>query len=158
MNLSLRERRLLVYGALAVAAVMLIVFVVRPVQQSLQTKQRALATAQEQLQQMQQQRGRLENATDLAVVRSALPANSSFSSWIDQQLEARRLIEYVQLSEPLENDRVNIWLQNVPFDPLIEWLQQIQLQFGVTALEFDAQLMDKERGLVTVRMTLVITT
>jgi general secretion pathway protein M len=50
-------------------------------------------------------------------------------------------------------DGLNLWLEQVPFNQVIKWLDALQRDYGVIAIEFSASKRD-EPGVVDVRVTL----
>lgn len=50
-------------------------------------------------------------------------------------------------------DGLNIWLEQVPFNQVVKWLETMQRDYGITAVEFSASKRDAP-GMVDVRVTL----
>lgn len=55
--------------------------------------------------------------------------------------------------EPNGERGVNLWLEQVPFDQVVRWLELLERDFGVIAVDFSATRRD-EVGMVDVRLNL----
>jgi general secretion pathway protein M len=55
--------------------------------------------------------------------------------------------------EPNGERGVNLWLEQVPFDQVVRWLELLERDYGVTAVDFSASRRD-EAGMVDVRLNL----
>ncbi|MDB6062861.1 MAG: hypothetical protein JWM78_2964 [Verrucomicrobiaceae bacterium] len=50
-------------------------------------------------------------------------------------------------------EALNLWLEQVPFNQVVKWLDALQRDYGVTAVDFTASKRD-EAGVVDIRVTL----
>jgi general secretion pathway protein M len=48
---------------------------------------------------------------------------------------------------------LNLWFEQVPFNQVVQWLEALQREYGIIAIEFSASRRD-EPGMVDVRVTL----
>ncbi len=55
--------------------------------------------------------------------------------------------------EPNANQGLNLWLEQVPFNQVVKWLEALQRDYGIVAVEFTASRRD-EAGIVDVRVVL----
>lgn len=55
--------------------------------------------------------------------------------------------------EPNANQGLNLWLEQVPFNQVVKWLEALERDFGIVAVEFTASRRD-EPGVVDVRVVL----
>jgi general secretion pathway protein M len=55
--------------------------------------------------------------------------------------------------EPNGESGVNLWMEQVPFDQVVRWLELLERDFGVVAVDFSASKRD-EAGMVDVRLNL----
>lgn len=55
--------------------------------------------------------------------------------------------------EPNANQGLNLWLEQVPFNQVVKWLEALERDYGVGAVEFSASRRD-EPGIVDVRIVL----
>ncbi len=148
-GLSVREQRLLKSGTLIVSLGLFVAFVFLPANRSLDDKAQRLGVLKQQLNQMEQSRPNGSAAQQL------LPITSSFSVWLDQQMVQLNLQNLISRAEPVDESTMTLWLQNAPFDPVIDWLMEVEQRFGVTTTNLDVVQKDKASGLSDIRMTLV---
>ncbi|MFT3931245.1 MAG: type II secretion system protein GspM [Spongiibacteraceae bacterium] len=55
--------------------------------------------------------------------------------------------------EPNANQGLNLWLEQVPFNQVVKWLEALERDYGIIAVEFSASRRD-EAGIVDVRVVL----
>lgn len=55
--------------------------------------------------------------------------------------------------EPNANQGLNLWLEQVPFNQVVKWLEVLERDYGIVAVEFTASRRD-EAGVVDVRIVL----
>lgn len=55
--------------------------------------------------------------------------------------------------EPNANQGLNLWLEQVPFNQVVKWLEVLERDYGIVAVEFTASRRD-EAGIVDVRIVL----
>ncbi len=154
-SLSTREQRLISIGLPVLGLVFYWLFLYRPLVSAVKKAESRNQTLIQQWHWMQQQ---------LPVVRSSQgtgPATSAsrdpsvpLLTWLDEQLGTAQLQTYVKRLEPVDDSHVTLWLEKVPFTPLMRWLQQMQAGQGVLISEFDAMPVAGSPGLSTVRLTL----
>ena len=147
---SERERNLLAYGGLLVLMVMLWLLLYRPISTFITHQAELKVQLQQQLNSMQQASGRLIGQQTQSI--QPLPADKTFSAWLDGQLSQLNLQQSVKRSEPIDEQTVTLWLESVPFDRLADWLQQINNKYGVVVDQADINITDRTMGLVTIRM------
>lgn len=131
-QLSRRERYLVLLAASAVAFTLLYLILWKPLQNGIERKRELLALQQEQIQTMREQ------VRDLRMIQGAksrggqrVTDSSSLLSVIDRTAKQRRLKSTLQKAQPDGDDGVRLWLVNITFDQLIEWLNQLELEYGI---------------------------
>jgi len=50
-------------------------------------------------------------------------------------------------------DKLRVWLENVPFDKMVRWLDQLETRFGIQIVNISVDA-EKEPGLVTAKLVL----
>ncbi len=55
--------------------------------------------------------------------------------------------------EPNANQGLNLWMEQVPFNQVVKWLEALERDYGIVAVEFTASRRD-EAGIVDVRVVL----
>jgi general secretion pathway protein M len=151
-QLSQKEQRLLVIGGVLVGLALIWRFLMVPLTAELDARLAASQALQQQLADMQQM-----NLSDQGVSRAQvpLPAGMTFSSWVDQQMSQHGLQETVNRTEPQDENTLTVWLVNVSFDQVVDWLQQISRQHGIQVDQFDVSVTDQALGLTNIRMRMV---
>ena len=150
-QLSSSEQRLLLIGGVLIAAALFWRLVMVPVNEGIQRQAGLTTVLEQQLDEMQRMN---LSGNQLAVVQP-LPAEMTFSSWVDQQMSVQGLQEAVNRTEPQDDGTLAVWLVNVSFDQVIDWLQMISERHGVQVDQFDVTVTDTALGLTNIRMRLV---
>ncbi|WP_154222180.1 type II secretion system protein GspM [Marinicella rhabdoformis] len=151
LNLSDREQQLAKSGIVFLILALFLAFVYLPVNRSLASKHMRLQSLNQQLVQMEQ-----SLATKQGVqTQGSVPNDVTFSAWLDQQMVRLSLQTLVTRAEPVDENTMTLWLQNAPFDKVVDWLTNIESAFGVSVIQVDVVAKDKANGLCDIRMTLV---
>ncbi len=149
-QLNRREKQLIIYGGLLILVVLLWLMVFRPVTRHINQQAELKSQLQQQLDGMQQAAVNLIGQQ--TTTRQSLPADKTFSAWLDDQLRQLNLQQSVKRSEPIDDKTVNLWLESVPFDIWADWLQRIDKQYGVVVDQADINVTDRDLGLVSLRI------
>ncbi len=148
-GLSVREQRLAKFGAVLVALAIFYAFVYLPVERSIQQKVNSLNLLKEQLRMME------ATEPDDQLFTSKLSIDSSFSVWLDQQMVALKIENLITRAEPIDDQTMTLWLQNAPFDTMIDWLVEVEQKYAVATKQLDVVLKDRASGLCDIRVTLL---
>lgn len=154
-QLTNREKLLFKFGCVLILVVFLWLLVYRPVVASLEDKTSRLQLLKGQLSEMQTTANKVSGSNTVSV-QSPLAEGVTFSTWLDRQLEKHELISYIRRTEPVDKSTTIVWFNNVPFDPMVDWLQKSRHQFGVFTKQMDVTVTDRSLGLVNLRITLGI--
>lgn len=84
---------------------------------------------------------------------SARASGRSLLSTVDSSSKQAGLGEYIKRIQPEGQDSVRLWIENAPFDPLANWLLQLQRQYGVILDNGSLDRADRA-GAVKARLTL----
>ena len=152
-KLTSNEQSLIVFGGMAVFLVLTWTLVYRPVLKHIDQKVAVKHNLKQQFQEMQSLTGLSGNQNTVQLL--TIPTGVTFSSWVDQQLKQVDLQQMVNRTEPVDNQRLVVWLQAAPFDQTIDWLQNIAAQYAVLVDQIDVNVVDSNLGLVNIRMRLV---
>lgn len=144
-SLQQREQQLLSMAAVVFAIGAFYWLVWQPLHQSRQNQQLAVQTAQQQLVWLQTQLPKLSQAS--TTVRSS----SSLTEVISQS--AREFNIQVSRMQP-QNEQLQLSLEDVPFEPLLSWLHQLQYQHGLRLVQFEVAAADVP-GTVRVRRLVI---
>ncbi len=143
-----RQRKVLLYGAIAVAVMLLWAFVWQPLQQSRAALRQQLAEQQSTALWLQQIRPQVINQ---GTSSNGLPAGKSLLRLADETLRAAGMAAAIERIEPGDQGQVRIWLREASFDQLAGWLVQVANQYSVFASQLNASRAD-DSGLVNVRL------
>lgn len=146
-----RERQILIAGAVFVALFIFYGAIWSPLQ-------KARHRAELDLQQTRTLANRLEAiAVDVERNRGAgggANRNLPLLSAVDQAAHRPELGKQYERIEPDEGEHsVKIWINEVPFDSLVSWLNLVQTQYGIVVSS--AELERKGDGVVNARLSLV---
>ncbi len=152
-KLSTSEQKLLKYGGVIIFIALFWAFVFKPLTTSLEQKQKKLSVLSFQLKDMQNTKGILVLQQQKSV-NFHRDLNKPFISWIDEQLNKNKLSSFVTRSEPKDNQTLILTFENVIFDDLALWLQDLEQNYAINILEADINLTDRSNGLCNARITL----
>ncbi len=139
-------------GAVVVTVVMLWSFVYLPINRKLDDQVVIRDRIQTQLIEMQSFE-QLANTQQIS--KRTLPQNLTFSTWVDQQLNQLGMQELVNRTEPIDTRTLTLWLNNAPFDQVIDWLQTIHDIYGIRVDQIDVNVTDRSLGYTNIRMRLI---
>ncbi len=152
-KMSNSEKKLLNYGIIIVAIALSWVFVYQPISKSIKVKQAQKYELVEQLQIMLDSQQLLKQQAN-KTKKFKRPNNKPFISWVDDQLDKQQLAQYVTRSEPKDSKTLILTFENVVFDQLAKWLQNLEQNYAISIPEADINLIDIDNGLCNVRLTL----
>jgi general secretion pathway protein M len=154
-GLSLREKKLVIGGAAAIALAFYWLALYRPLQHAVVKMQKQNQSLIADWQWMQRQLPQIQaSVANRPQAVSSRQPGVPLLNWLDKQLATARLQDYVKRLEPVDDNRVTLWLEQVPMAPLLRWLNQLQQGQGVLITEFDAVPIAAQPGLGTVRLTI----
>lgn len=81
-------------------------------------------------------------------------ADQSLALVVDQSVKSSRLGKAPSRLEPEGDATVRVWLEDVPFDAVLRWLNDLQTRYGVRVDNADIER-ESAAGLVNVRLTLM---
>jgi general secretion pathway protein M len=152
-TLAERERRALGTGAVALALILAYVAGWQPLAKARHQREAALAEARslavtlEKLAvEVQRRRG-----TGGGQVQGA---GQSLLAVVDASRKASSMTKPPSRLQPEGEATVRIWLEDVPFDALLRWLNDLQLRYGVRVDNADIER-ESASGLVNARLTLM---
>ena len=146
-----RERQVLIAGAVVVVLAIFYAAIWQPVA-------KARHRAELDLQQTRSVANRLET---IAVVveqsrgsgAGAATRSMPLLSAVDQATHRPELGKEPSRIQPEGDKEVKVWLDDVAFDALVAWLQEVQTQYGIVVSA--AELERKADGVVSARLSLV---
>jgi general secretion pathway protein M len=144
-----RERQILVAGAVIAAFAILYLAIWEPVA-------RAQRKAELALRESRAVANRLETiAVEVEHTRGAGGANRTLPllTAVDQATHRPELGKEPSRVQPEGDKEVKVWIDDVPFDALVTWIQMLQTQYAIVV--GSAELERKGEGVVSARLSLV---
>jgi general secretion pathway protein M len=147
-RMSERERRLVIFGALAVL-LLLIVGVVLPLQRSVNVAADRIERKRDDLSWLQ------SVAPQLGTLRltTPQPLHESLVVLIDRTARESGIGKSLVGSQPSGNGGLNVHFEQVPFDSFVTWLSQLGEHYGVRA---ESATIDAANSTGSVNVTLVL--
>jgi len=131
-QLELRERLLVMAAGALVLIFIITTFGIRPIinktsrgQELVEDKQALLVELSQVAQRLGPQSGP-NQSTDAGSTQSLVVL-------VDQTTRTRGLAPYLKRNQPDGTSRIRLRFENAPFDTLVEWLDQLESQYGLTA-------------------------
>jgi general secretion pathway protein M len=152
-GLAEREQRILGAGGAVLALVLVYLAVWEPLARARTEREAALAQARAlavliETLAAEAQRGRPAGAAPVAGL------NQSLLSVVDQSRKASAITKPPSRLQPDGDATVRVWLEDVPFDALVRWLNELQTRYGVRVDNADIER-ESSPGLVNARLTLM---
>ncbi len=151
---NLEQREQLIVGAGAVLAALLFYWLLiwEPMARHAAELRAGMAESRELIAYLQEAE---VEARRLGRNRPAAASGSgrSLLSTVDSSSKKAGLSEYIKRIQPEGQDSVRLWIENAPFEPLANWLLQLQSQHGVILDNGSLDRADRA-GAVKARLTL----
>lgn len=152
-GLGTRERLILAAGALVVVPLLLWALLWRPLVGGVARLEQDVSVQREQLRWMQNAAAEIGQLRGSGAQAAGGLGGRSLLAVVDQSARGAGLGNGLKRIEPESTDAVRVRLEGVPFDAVVQWLDELSRQFGVLA-----SLVSIEReaapGQVNVRLTL----
>ncbi len=153
-NLPQRDQDALKYLSAAVAVVLIYLVIWLPVQNYADRAERAVERESETLAWIKQNEPvARELATRGAAGSTASLAGQSMLSAVGNS--AKKFSIELRRFEPEGDSKMRVWLERVPFNQMLLWLDDLEKQFGVQVEQISVDR-DDTPGVVTARLTLVL--
>ncbi len=149
---NLEQREQLIVGAGAVLAALLFYWLLiwEPMARHAAELRAGMAESRELIAYLQEAE---VEARRLGRNRPAAASGRSLLSTVDSSSKKAGLSEYIKRIQPEGQDSVRLWIENAPFEPLANWLLQLQSQHGVILDNGSLDRADRA-GAVKARLTL----
>lgn len=151
--LSERDRRVLGGGGLALAAILAWLLVWEPLAQARTARETALADARAVATQLETIAAELQRGAP-ARGGAVQGAGQSLLAVVDQSRKASSIQRPPSRLQPEGDTTVRVWLEGVPFDALVRWLNDLQVRYGVRVDSVDLERKGAP-GTVDARLTLM---
>ncbi|MBI3171196.1 MAG: type II secretion system protein M [Hydrocarboniphaga effusa] len=151
-GLAQRERQALSAGAAALALIVIYLALWQPVTQSRSSRETALTEARALA--IRLEALALEVQRNRGAGGTIAGANQSLLAVVDQSGKASSLGKTPSRLQPEGDNTVRVWVEDVPFEAVMRWLNDLQTRYGVRVDNADIER-QSAAGLVNVRLTLV---
>lgn len=151
-NLQQREQRVLLAGGAALVVLMLYTLVWDPYQQEMRRLHETVAAKRLDLASMQQAAAEIETLRRSGAGGS-LPSGQSIMGIIDSSAKQFSVGAGIKRIQPEGERSVKVWAEQVSFDDLIHWLDDVQKKYGIAIHTISVERQEVN-GLVNVRMEL----
>ena len=152
-SLEKREQRLVLWGGVVVVLLLFYFVVLSPMQDKVATLQKSVTNNQELLVWMQQAKSEVKLA-EKNRVSNASNRSKSLLTIVDVSIKQKQLSGMVSEIKQVNKDQVQVKFNDVQFNKLISWLQQLQSRDGVNINKITLRRTEVE-GIVAVDTVLV---
>lgn len=152
-QLSLREQRLVLLTMVVVALSLFYFALWQPLNQGIEAQRLRLRAQQQTLQQLAQDAAEVARLRAVQQRGAATGRKGSLLVTIERSARRKNLHQALQKVQPDGANGVRIWLDNVAFDDLIDWLDLLSRQHGFTISEISIER-DTAPGRVRCRVLL----
>lgn len=149
-QLQLREQRLIIIAAILLLIMALYSTIIAPLTEAYEATQ--IKVRQQRVLLMDIQQAAKELKPLRAGNRRKGGENQSLLSRVDTSARRSKLQESMKRIEPDGKTRVRIWMEKVPFDQVMSWLQSLSQQ-GIRVETLESERLDAE-GRVNIRLVL----
>ncbi len=153
MNLAERERWLVATAGVVVAVALFYLLAWEPLFKAREELGQAVAAQRNTLRWMQEAADEVRVLKGSAARGGLQGRNRSLLSVLDQTATQAGIRDHIDRMEPEGQNSVKLWLDNVPFDPLIRWIERLERHYGVYTKRANFTPAD-EPGQVDARLTL----
>jgi len=154
-NLQPRERRFLVAGAAVVIVMFLYLIIWDPLVSNINSLKKSNQENQKLITWMEQSAAEVQKLQ--AKINAGRPMNrskgQSLLGIIDRTAKQAKLSKNMAKVQPDGKDRAKVWLEDVSFNDMIQWLEQLQRREGI---RIDTTVIERRdtSGLVNARLDL----
>ncbi len=149
-RLSQREQRVLISGAALTMVLISYSLIYLPLEHRLNRLNQAI---QRQSRSLQWLRAAEKQLDKLPKVSKRQPFDDDQMTIVERSLRVADLSVYLQRIAQPKPDRLNLVLNDAPFDYVMDWWQNFSRHYAVKLVDFTAKK-QKKSGMVTVELTL----
>jgi general secretion pathway protein M len=154
-QLSSRERRLVLIMASVLIASVFYFGLWQPLQDGTETTRMRVKAQQIQLQQMLSQAAEVKQLLTSKRGSASVKSSSSLLVVIEQTAQQKQIKSHLNKVQPEGSNGVRVWIDNAPFDTLVDWLALLAKKSGVYVGEISIER-QKDPGRVNGRVLLQV--
>ena len=149
-GLAEHEQRVLSAGAIALGLIFVYLAVWEPIGKARLSRERDLAQSRALATQIES----LAAGRGASGVGAPAGAGQSLLAIVDQSRRSSAIARPPSRLQPEGDNTVRIWLEDVPFDAVVRWLNELQTRYAVRVDNADIER-ESGPGLVNARLTLM---
>lgn len=153
LGLNQRERIMVAGGGAILLIMMLYLMIWEPVMNGVKDAQENVVRQEKLLGWMQDAGTEVKRLRGSSVVPGQLQAGQSLLSLIDSSAKTAGLGNQVKRVKPEGDNKVRIWLDDVAFDEMVKWLENLAQKYGV---QVESTVIDKANMNGRVNASLVL--
>jgi general secretion pathway protein M len=153
-NLLDRERQMLTVGGIVVGILVIYAAIWTPLSNAVQDRKMAVMTQQRLLNYLQKSSATIQQLKAEGV-QASVSDNVDLLSLTEQSLSQEGLSSYLKQVQQPEKNHVALTFEKVPFDKLMQWLQEMTTSHGVSVTQLNASRLPE---IGTANVTLIIST
>lgn len=154
LALQVRERWIVGVGALALLLTAVYLAIWEPLTQAHESRSAALESSRALAIRIEQAAAKLQGSRGGATAAATAGRTLSLMAAVDQASKQTSLGKAPSRMQPEGDREVRVWFEDVSFDALLRWLNDLQTRYGVSVQTLDVEPQDAP-GRVNVRLSLV---
>ncbi|HHZ88501.1 MAG TPA: type II secretion system protein M [Chromatiaceae bacterium] len=153
LNLEKREQRIVSIGAPLLLVFLIYSFGWQPISESVELLKTQTQSQTQTLQWMRKAAVEVKQLRGNTTQRARIPAGQSLLAVIDKTTQTAQLGKAVKRIQPKGKNGVQIRLEQAAFDNMIDWLNKLKTQQGISITTISIERLDTP-GLVNARISL----
>ncbi|MFT6408477.1 MAG: general secretion pathway protein M [Arenicella sp.] len=155
-GLQLRERMVLVWGAVVVAIILIYALLFQPFYQAIARMESALPDSRSNLVWMRQTDELLASGGGIAVSQTSAGAEESLLSVLESTARLAKIRKSIQQMVPTKNNsEVRVVLEDADFNQWLLWVDRLYKTNGVDIRQMTAERDDDRPNIAEIRVTFV---
>lgn len=154
LNLTPSDQRTLSIAAVLLVLIMGYLFIWEPLHLQISNLNAQINKLRHDKLWMTQTAAQVQSLKNRQTPHASTRPQTSLLSLTDRSIRTMRLSSYLRRVEPQNNDSVKVWFDEIPFDQLIQWAQQLR-QTHKVIIEAVSASKTKTEGTVNASLTLI---
>jgi general secretion pathway protein M len=151
---SSQDRMAITITACVVGLLLVYLFVWLPFNNKIITKRNQVESQMATLEWMEKSAEEVRSLRSSQARSNTKVSNEALLTLVDRTAKQNQLSKYIQRLKPQDNDSVQLWLEQAPFDALVQWIGLLVRQYNID-LDAISIERDESSGMVDARLTLL---
>lgn len=151
---SSQDRMAITITACVVGLLLVYLFVWLPFNNKIITKRNQVESQMATLEWMEKSAKEVRSLRSRQARSNTKVSNEALLTLVDRTAKQNQLSKYIQRLKPQDNDSVQLWLEQAPFDALVQWIGLLVRQYNID-LDAISIERDESSGMVDARLTLL---